>query len=582
MKNYLYLASDEPFYYTLIRMNKFAGIPIFILCVLAWFYGCATPRAPSGGEPDRTGPNVISTYPESGTVNFEGNEVEFTFDQFVDRNSFRQNVSIEPDLGIEFEIDFSRKSATVSFNSPLPDNTTIAVRVGSDVTDTNRNKMGVPVDLALSTGPVLDNGKVVAKVVDAETGETDSGSRVLLYREDADISERAIYMAESDTSGTIEFSYISEGTYRAFWLRDQNRNRIWEREREQAQPFYVNTFDIAQDDSLFIGELYVFSPDTTSPKIEGVGLFSERRLRLRASEPLMWEENAEIAVFDTLGNRVTTGFPLYELEDDPNVIFAQTENALNENSSYTLSFENIFDDAGNAAEVRFDPFAGSAQEDTTRLKTVSHNTGSGIFPNEAVEITYTKFIDDESVLDSLRIIEGDRVIDTWPRAEIDRNILRIKPDTLWQSGLQYQFRVWNPWEQEREQIEPDIWQRNELGGIEIITENADSSFTTHVKLQSEDLSIEIDTTFTGSIEIDNLPPLSYNASLFVDENGDGKWGTGSVDPYIKPEPYFIRRNIPVREGFTSELGVEFTVGEILRGKVNSAGTNNFSEEIESR
>lgn len=561
-------------------MCRFTGIAFFLMITLIWFHGCATPMAPSGGEPDRTGPNIISMDPESGTVNFEGEEVEFKFDQFIERSSFRENVSIEPDLGIEFEIDFGRKNATVSFESPLPENTTVAVRVGSDVTDTNRNKMGTPVDLAFSTGPVLDNGKIAAKVIDAETGETDSGNRVLLYRDEDDITERAIYMAESDTSGTVEFSYISEGKYRAFWLRDQNRNRIWERDREQAQPFYINTFEIAQDDSVYIGEIYVSSPDTTSPKIEGVGLFSERRLRLRASEPVIWDEDAEITVQDTLGNRITTGYPLYETVDDPNVFFAQTENALNEDDYFTLSFKNIVDEDGNSAEVQFDPFEGSAQEDTTRLKTVSHNTGNGIFPNDPVEITYTKFIDDDAVIDSLRIIEGDQVIDNWPRAEIDRHILRIYPDTLWQSGLQYQFRVWNPWELEREVIEPEIWQRNELGSLEIETENADSNYTTHIKLQSDDLSIETDTTFTNNVEIDNLPPLSYFAILFVDENGNGKWDMGSVEPYTKPEPYAIRRNIPIREGFTSELSVEFPISEVQSDSTNIENTTSENEEIE--
>lgn len=536
--------------------------------------------APTGGEPDRTGPSVISTKPESGTVNFEGTEVEFTFDQFVDRNSFRQNVSIEPDLGIEFEIGFGRKKATISFESTLPENTTIVVRVGSDVTDTNRNKMGSPTDLAISTGPVLDSGKVVAKIIDAETGETDSGNRVLLYREGDAITERAIYMAESDTSGTVEFSYISEGTYRSFWLRDQNRNRIWETEREQAQPFYVNTFDIAQDDSVYIGELYVSSPDTVAPRIEGVGLFSERRLRLRSSEPVIWDNSSEITVQDTLGNSITTGYPLYTAEGDENVFFAQTENSLDENETFTLSFINITDNSGNAAEVGFDPFLGSAQEDTTRLKTVSHNTERGIFPNEPVEVIYTKFIDDEAVLDSLRIIEGDRELNNWPRAELDRHILRIRPDTVWQSGLQYQFRVWNPWEQEREIIEPDIWQRNELGSIDIQTENADSNFTAHVTLQSDDFSIKIDTTFTNNIEIDNLPPLTYFAILFIDENEDGKWNMGTVEPYKKPEPYVIRRNIPVREGFTSELEVEFPKGEIESEKVKTEEIPGQIEEIE--
>ncbi|MCC5913478.1 MAG: Ig-like domain-containing protein [Balneolaceae bacterium] len=522
-------------------------------------YSCATPVAPTGGPPDRQGPTVIGTSPQNGTTNFDGTEVTFRFDQFVDRNSFRQNVSIEPDLAIDFDISFSRRSATVSFESPLPENTTIVVKVGVDVTDTNNNKMDSSFDLALSTGDVLDDGEVTGRLIKADTGERESGMRVFLYREPVDLNERARYVAQTDTSGTFNFGYLSEGTYKAFWVDDLNRNRRWDRERERAQPFMQEKFELGRGDTFDLGTLYYTRPDTVSPRIDGVGLLSERRLRLRLSEEVVWDSDSRIAVTDTLGNEFTMAYPLYSPIEDPNVLFAQTDDALPEDQIFTLSPSGITDEAGNRLRIDFSPFTGSAQEDTTGLRTVSHNSGSGLFPDEPLEIKYTKFIDDDSIVDSLQVFEGDQQFNEWEAVEIDRHILRILPrNERWESGLRYEFRVWNPWESDRERINPDIWQRNQLGGIEFEVINTDPQVPKRLRVTDLDNSILVDTTFTGtSIEIDNLPPLEYKARIFEDLNGDGEWNAGRIDPYVKPEPYAIMRRIPVREGFTSEVELTF-------------------------
>jgi len=543
---------------------------IFLLLLLK---NCATPVTPTGGEPDRTGPQVVSTYPENGTTNFDDNEVSFTFDKFVDRNSFRQNVRIEPDLGIQFETSFSRRRATVEFQSPLPDNTTVVITVGTDVTDTNRNSMERSFNLALSTGDVLDEGTVTARVLDAETGRGDSGNRVFLYREPFDLTQRSIYVAETDTSGRVEFGYISEGKYKAFWVNDINRNRIWDRDREQAQPFYTGIFEIAHGDSIDIGTLYISMPDTVAPRIEGVGLLSEERLRLRLSEPVIWRPDATLVLTDTLDNEYTRAYPLYESESDPNIVYAQSLQSLPETETFTIRTEGITDAAGNRLRADFSPFTGSSEPDTTFLRTVSHNAGSGLFPDEPLEITYTKFIDDDAVTDSLRVVEGDRIIENWPHTEIDRHILRIKPDGVWESGIRYQFRVWNPWEEEHEQVDPEIWQRNQLGSIEITLENHDPDILCHLRITDEDFSIEVDTTFTDSILVENLPPLTYKAIVFQDNNENGRWDPGVVEPYEAPEPYAIRRSIPVREGFTSEVALSYQTGEIR--------PDDEDEEIES-
>lgn len=528
------------------------------LLILIAIGSCATPMGPTGGVPDRTGPKVLSTEPMQGATNFAGRRVEFTFDKYIDRNSFRRNVTIEPDLGITYTVDFRRRTAIVEFERDLPENTTVIIKVGTDVTDTNRNKKERPFDLALSTGDVIDSGIISARILGAETGRGESGDRIFLYRYSEDLAIRAMYVAETDTSGLAQFRFISEGEYRAFWVVDMNRNRIWDPPRERAQPFMAETFSLAEGDSIHLGTLYKSIPDTTKPLIEGVGLLSERRLRLRLSEEVEWDHNSFLTVTDTLGNEITKAYPLMEDEQNPLILFAQSVEPLNEEQFFTLSPSGLSDIAGNLLKVDFDPFPGSSVADTTILRTVSHNSGSGLFPDEPLIITYSAFINDSAVRDSLIVVEGDQIREEWPYAEVERNLLRIFPDETWQAGVRYQFRIWNPWEQEHELVDPDIWQRNQLGSIQFVLENHNPQHTTHLTLTDTDLSIRLDTTFTDSIQIDHLPPLTYKAILFEDTDGDGRWDIGSVEPWRSPEPYDIRRTIPVREGFTSEVLVRYS------------------------
>lgn len=540
-------------------LNRAIYFGFTLLASLVIAVNCATPVAPTGGPPDRQGPEVIETSPEVGTTNFTGDEVRFTFDQFVDRNSVRQNVSIEPDLAIPFEVNFRRKTATISFEDDLPENTTLVVKLGSDVTDTERNKMTSSFDLALSTGDVLDEGSVTAKVLDADTGTSESSGRVFLYREPVDYSSRANYVAESDTAGVVNFGYLSEGEYKAIWVNDVNRNRIWEQQREAAQPFSFERFELEQNGEFDLGTLFVSMPDTVAPVLEGVGLLSERRLRIRNSEEIEWEPNAFISVVDTLENSITTAYPLYKQETDPTVFFAESEDTLQEGQFFTVQPNEFYDLAGNPLEVNIDPFEGSSEPDTTALRPISHNSENGLFPDESLEITYSKFIDDETVSDSLLVFEGDQMFDDWPNFEIDRHILRISPkDSVWESGRRYEVRVWDPWESEYLRINPEIWQRNQLGSIEFTVVNARDELPLRLKVQDMDRSIVIDTTFTGSvIEIENLPPLEYRATIYQDENENKLWDSGSVAPYRKPEAYTVQRSIPVREGFTSETEITF-------------------------
>lgn len=539
-------------------MNAQRFLSFIFLTGFFLFYGCATPIGPTGGPPDRTPPVIVSTTPDLGTTNFTGDEVRFEFSKFPDRASVRRNISIEPSLGIQFDVSFSRRTAIVEFNDPLPENTTVIIVMGSDVSDTRNNRMTSSYSLALSTGPIIDDGNVTARIRDAERGSVDAGERVFLFREPVDFTRSANYVAQSDTAGTIDFSYLSEGNYSAVWINDINRDRRWNPERERAQPFHVESFFVEQGEEVDLGTIYINRPDTTAPRLEGVGLLSEMRMRLRLSEEVFWEPEAEFAVLDSLGEPYTTAYPLYKSRDDRNVLIAQASDPLHEEGTFSLQQSGFRDRAGNSLRTNVDPFPGSAEPDTASMRLISDNTQGGLFPDQALEITYSRFIDDEAVRDSVIVFEGERAVEEYEYLETRRNKLRILPNGDWSTGFRYRFGVWDPDFMERRTIEPEIWQRNQLGSIEFTPVDEDSTTPTRLMLRDENYKTEIDTLFTGSIEIRNLPPVQYHARIYRDLDGSGSWDTGSIDPYRKPEPYFLRRNIPVREGFASEVSVEFS------------------------
>ena len=539
----------------LIKKNRFYPLVLLFFMTLG---GCATPISPSGGPPDRTPPDIIETFPEVGSTNFSGDEVRFEFSEFVDRNSVRQNVSIEPDIGIQYEVDFSRKTAIIEFQDELPENTTILVKLGSDVADTRRNTLGSSFDLAFSTGPVIDEGKISGRLRDADQSSVDAGERVFLYREPIDYTAPANYVAQSDTSGQIDFSYLREGTYSAIWVDDINRDRRWNPERERAQPFHSRTVDVIQGQQTNIGTIYIQRPDTVSPRLDGVGLLSDVRLRLRLSEEVVWDDGATFTILDSLNNEYTTAYPLYKDESDPNILFSQAEQPLEETQAFSIRQNGFADRVGNELRTTVDSFPGSSVSDTTQLRIIRDNADGGLFPDEPFIITYSTFIDDPAVIDSLIVFEGESASVGYDLAEVERNRLLIYPEDEWQAGVRYEFGIWDPDFVERRMLQPEIWQRNQLGNIDFIPSEDDTTTLNFLTLFDENRKVEIDTSFTGSIEITNLPPIQYTAQIYRDLNEGEAWDPGSVDPFRAPEPFFMRREIPVREGFTGEVSVEFS------------------------
>jgi hypothetical protein len=538
----------------------FRWVPIpAVLILMMLVYQCATPTQPTGGPADRTPPEIEETEPAAGTTMFDGDRIRFHFSKYINRNSFRTAFRMEPDLDIRYDISWRRRTATVRFEDPLPDTTTIIFTLGTDLADTRNNRIPSPFQLAVSTGPDIDDGRITARVRDAKTGRGREGERVVLYRYPVDLSVGANYVGESDTAGVVKFRYLREGKYKAFWLDDRNRNRRWDREREAAQPFSTDTLVLERGVEADIGRVFVIRADTTAPVLQAVGMLSEVRLRLRFSEDVVIGDDAAISVFHEDHTRATEAVPLYVDKQNSNILFAETREPLPDGYTYRLELTDITDTAGNAAEFDIDPFPGSDDPDTTWARYVSNESHLGVAPDEPIVIRYAKLLDDSPmVLDSLILVESELVHSPWPHAQVRDNFLVVSPDGEWRRGDNYEIRVWDENRMEHVTIQPRILFDDELGSLEIRVESPRTDTTRHrarlVNQQSETIR---DRVFQGDTEFTRVPSGRYLLIVHELREGTREWDPGRVDPFRAPAHYFIQRNVPVERGLTGQVFVEW-------------------------
>jgi len=540
-----------------MTIKKYPSIPFLILAaasVLMLTY-CATPTQPTGGPRDQEGPQIVKTEPETGTVNFSGKTVVLHFDEFVNRQSLPQALKLQPNLGIEYDLDWGRKSVAVKLRRKLPDSTTAILTIGTDLKDMNGNKLSNPVQVAVSSGPRIDSGKLLTRLRTAADADKQSGWQVLLYREPVDLTRKARYVGETDTSGSIRFQYLSPGNYKAFWVDDRNRNQKWDPGQEWAQPFSREFVSLKKGEADTLSTLYVQQRDTTAPRLLGVGLLSSRRLRLRFSETVQWADTVRPGLTDTLGQLITRARPLYRPLKETFVMMARSKKDLDPQQTYQLQLQGVEDQAGNAVRQATQTFTGSAQKDTTLQRIIKNNAGAGLLYDQPLVVTYAAPITGNIIRDSLKVVEGDTLLPSWSKTSVDFNQFIISPKERWKPDINYQFRLWDPLINNYRQIEPQIFQADDFGGVDIVRADTTDSTRYIVELRNEKLEQFKKEQGSGVINIKQLPPGSYLLRAYIDRNSNGRWDPGTVDPYVAPEPYFVRKNVPVKPAMTGQVEI---------------------------
>ena len=545
-----------------ITMNYIAGLTkICLVLLLISLHSCATPLAPTGGPTDKEGPSIIRSIPQNLQTGVSSQRVEIEFSEYVNRNSLSSNLQIEPDIGIDYQLSWKKKTLFIDFNSPLPDSTTLLITLGNKVSDTRNNAMGASEVIAFSTGDQIDTGGLVGKVLNAETGKGLEGKEVFLFPNTFDVQQKALYRTETDTGGTFRFNYVRETEYSIVHFEDRNRNKIWDSSLESAHAFNIRSLNVQNGVIDTLASMYIMEADTVRPEVLGVGLLSSSRLRIRFSEALVNEYTGKITLEAGFDETEFSATPLYIAPADPSIVFAQSSRPLLQDSTYELRIRGFEDLFGNAMEPFTQDLLGSGAADTTIQRFIGVRPQGLLGMSDSVELQYAAPIRNAAIIDSLRIIEGVVERESWSKGVVATNRLVLYPDTEWLDGVDYQFLAWNPRTQRRVLAPfavsgPSNWGAIEL--VEMIGPN-DSLSTEPItyELRTQEGRLLKQGQFLERFQLDSLSASTYSLRLYLDTNANQRWDEGSWVPYNKPESLIIRKSIVIQPGFSSTIRFSF-------------------------
>lgn len=251
---------------------------MLILCALICVR-CAQPGKITGGDKDEQAPRILSSEPQNGALNFSGNQIDFSFDEYVEVNTAAQKLVVAPPLNSAPTFSMRGKNVTVKWEDTLRSNSTYVFNFGDGIVDVNERN---PLDsnlLVFSTGSYIDSFEVRGKVVDALTGTAEKDVLVLLYDQDVDslhLTTLPRYFGKTNEGGDYSIAYMAPGSYKVFALKAENNGYLFDLPSEE----------IAFSDQLFSSYA---RGDSTAKPVDPLRLF------LHADTLQFLKENDQLA-----------------------------------------------------------------------------------------------------------------------------------------------------------------------------------------------------------------------------------------------------------------------------------------------
>lgn len=240
---------------------------LFYLGYIVFTTSCANPGMPTGGVKDTIPPVVLKTVPDMNVVNYDGNTVSLTFNEFVISDEVSTKLLVSPPLKKKPLVRTKSKTLTVELGDTLRENVTYVLDFRDAIADNNEKN---PLDnfrFAFSTGPQFDSLMIGGYVLTAVNMEPVEEATVLLYEDTDSLSafRKNIpkYIAKTNEEGFYALTNIAAGKYRLFALEDADASLTYNQSGERIAfydqlvvPVYPGASGKVSLDSLyFLGDL---------------------------------------------------------------------------------------------------------------------------------------------------------------------------------------------------------------------------------------------------------------------------------------------------------------------------------------
>jgi len=205
-------------------------IGYFVLCtlLLGTFFSCANRGiGPQGGPKDSIPPVPLKSEPEVGVLNFHGDRIEVTFNEYIQLDNIATNLLMSPPQQNPPEVKARGKRLLVQFKDSLHDSTTYTIDFGAAVCDYREKVPLRGYSFYFSTGDEIDTLDHIGRVYDAATLNPVSGMLVGIHRDLADsafVKAPFLRIAKTDSAGYFRIGNIHPGAYRLYAVDDVSRD----------------------------------------------------------------------------------------------------------------------------------------------------------------------------------------------------------------------------------------------------------------------------------------------------------------------------------------------------------------------
>lgn len=236
----------------------------FLILTLCFFVSaCAKISAPSGGPRDRQPPVAIKSLPAYGALNFKGNKIAITFDEYVVLDNITEKFMVSPPLKKKPRVFIKGKNVEVEFYEQLKDSTTYTLYFQDAIKDINEGNVIQNYQFVFSTGAVIDSLSVTGNVFNAFNLNIPDKALAVMYRELADSAVKKHlpeYISRVDLEGYFRIDNVRPGKYRLYALKDIDNSKNFNLKDEEFA--FLNDPIIVTPEKNFIK----FVKDTTTIK----------------------------------------------------------------------------------------------------------------------------------------------------------------------------------------------------------------------------------------------------------------------------------------------------------------------------
>ncbi|MFH2057069.1 MAG: Ig-like domain-containing protein [bacterium] len=203
---------------------------VYIGILLLLVGGCAKEEAPLGGPEDETPPMLLGTTPRSGEFGVPvSTRIEVEFSERIERKTVTDAIFISPPLKNEPRISVKGSRIVIEPDGPLDSVRTYVVTIGARTADIHGNNLRNSISFAFATGWTIDSSTIRGRIYDNFAPLRNF--QVFAYELSPFMFDSLFtlfpdYITQTGENGDFKFEFMRQATYLVIGVADSDHDNL--------------------------------------------------------------------------------------------------------------------------------------------------------------------------------------------------------------------------------------------------------------------------------------------------------------------------------------------------------------------